>query len=165
MWHVTPDIWHLTRDMWHVTLGGGWIFSQNVSSLALIVWEWRCPEDLEEKDQSLNHLITKVLVEQPWLHRVCKLWMLSFPNYCLIEFLPPLWNNNGCLRVSFSEAAIVISILEKIFHEKLLGRTTLTFFFGQRFGCLEDEQKPVLVLVHPLLKIRRKLPCTKTGIF
>ena len=39
MWQVTGDMWHVTRDMWHMTGGGSWTFSQNVSSLALTVWE------------------------------------------------------------------------------------------------------------------------------
>ena len=30
--------WHLTRDTWHVTGGGRWTYSQNVRSLALMVW-------------------------------------------------------------------------------------------------------------------------------
>ena len=38
-WHVTHDTYHLTRDKWHVRCDilRGWIFSQNVSSLALTV--------------------------------------------------------------------------------------------------------------------------------
>ena len=34
-WHLTPDMRHVTCDMWNVTHGGGWTFSQNLSSLAL----------------------------------------------------------------------------------------------------------------------------------
>ena len=38
-----------------------------------------CFEDFEEKDQRVNELInesvTKLFVEQPWLHRVCQLGM------------------------------------------------------------------------------------------
>ena len=37
--------WHVTHDMWHkcyMTLGGRWTFSQNLNSLALMVWHWRC---------------------------------------------------------------------------------------------------------------------------
>ena len=53
-WHVTCDMWHVTRDMWHMTRLGGWIFSQNFSSLALTVCDLWYYEDLEEKDESLN---------------------------------------------------------------------------------------------------------------
>ena len=55
MLHMTHDIWHMTLDMWH---GGRWKFSHNVSSLAHTVWEWRFFEDLEEKDESLNELMS-----------------------------------------------------------------------------------------------------------
>ena len=51
IWHLTWDIWHVTRDMWHVTLQtwhmtswGRWTFSQNISSLAFTVCEWRCSD-------------------------------------------------------------------------------------------------------------------------
>ena len=37
MWHVTRDTWHVTHDTQHVTCCGGWTFSQNFSSLALLV--------------------------------------------------------------------------------------------------------------------------------
>ena len=40
--------------MRHMTGDGGYIFSQNVSSLALTVWEGRCFEDFKEKDESLT---------------------------------------------------------------------------------------------------------------
>ena len=35
----TCDTWHVTYTMWHMTVGGRWTFSQNLSSLALTVWE------------------------------------------------------------------------------------------------------------------------------
>ena len=54
MCHVTCETWHMTCNMWHVTHGGRWTFSQNFRSLAHTVWEWRCLEDLEEKDESVN---------------------------------------------------------------------------------------------------------------
>ena len=43
--------------MWHGEVI--WTFSQNVtvSSLALPVWEWRCSEDFEEKNKSINELM------------------------------------------------------------------------------------------------------------
>ena len=44
MWHMTCDMWHMTHDMWHVTHDtlhvtccGGLTFSQNFSSLAVLV--------------------------------------------------------------------------------------------------------------------------------
>ena len=58
MCHVTQDLWHMTCDAWHMTDGVMWTFSQNLSSLSLTVWEWRCSEDLEEKGDSLNKLIS-----------------------------------------------------------------------------------------------------------
>ena len=66
-WHLTCDMWHQTFDMWHVTHGGGWTLSQNVSSLALTVWDLWCLEDWVEKDQ----LLTRVIVELPQRHPVC----------------------------------------------------------------------------------------------
>ena len=36
-WHVTAHMWHMTRDRAHVTHGGWWTYSQNFSSLALMV--------------------------------------------------------------------------------------------------------------------------------
>ena len=58
--HVTHDMWHVTCNTWHVTCniwGGRWTFSQNVRSLAQTVWEWRCLEYLEEKDEWINEWI------------------------------------------------------------------------------------------------------------
>ena len=49
MWHVTRDTWHMTCDMWHVwhmTHIVGWTFAQNFSTLALLVWDWQCLEDI-----------------------------------------------------------------------------------------------------------------------
>ena len=66
MWHMTRDMWHLTFDKWQVD---GVEHSLKIP-LAHTVWEWRCFEDFEEKDQSPNELITKVLVQQPRLHRI-----------------------------------------------------------------------------------------------
>ena len=57
MWHVTHDTWHVTCDMWHMIGEGRWAFFQNISSLALTVWEGRCLKVLKEKDQSVNQLM------------------------------------------------------------------------------------------------------------
>ena len=82
MWHMKTDTWHLTRDTchptydtWYVTDGGGWTFSQNVSFLALTIWDLLCCDDLEEKDYRINQLmkyyLAELFVEQPRLHVVC----------------------------------------------------------------------------------------------
>ena len=49
MWHETCDRWHMTHDRW-----GRWTLSQNFSSLSLMVWEWRCLEDIFTKDELPN---------------------------------------------------------------------------------------------------------------
>ena len=70
IWHVTFDMWHVTRrhktratwhvtsDTWHVTSWGRCTFCQNFNSLALMVWSWRCFEDLEEKGDLVTELVT-----------------------------------------------------------------------------------------------------------
>ena len=40
---------YVTHYTWNVTLGGGWTFSQNFNSLALMVWERHCIEDIWTK--------------------------------------------------------------------------------------------------------------------
>ena len=66
---MTHGMLHVTHDMCHLTHDGGWIFSENVSSLAPMVWECRCFDYFKERDHlaklSLNDLMTKVFVEQP----------------------------------------------------------------------------------------------------
>ena len=66
-------MWQVTIDMWHMTHGLGWTFSQNVSSLALTVWDFWSFEDLEEKDhsinQQINELVANVFIEQPQQHK------------------------------------------------------------------------------------------------
>ena len=53
-WHVTHDMWHKTCDTWHVTQGGGWTFSQNVSSPALTVLDQQYLEDILTNHDLLN---------------------------------------------------------------------------------------------------------------
>ena len=53
-WHLTPDTWHLTCDTGHVTNCGGWTFSHNFSSPALMVWDSQYLEDSELKDDVIN---------------------------------------------------------------------------------------------------------------
>ena len=57
--HMTHDMWHVIRDIWHVAGGRRWTFSENISSLALTVWEWRCSEDNSIKDDWLTQLINE----------------------------------------------------------------------------------------------------------
>ena len=45
MWHMTPDMWG------DVNILSKFLF------LALTVWEWRCLEDVKEKDELLTHWI------------------------------------------------------------------------------------------------------------
>ena len=80
VWHVVSDRWHVTGDMWYVTrdtchlIGDtcvGWTFTNNFSSIALMVWELGCFEDLEESDDWPTLLLTKLFVEQRRLQRVC----------------------------------------------------------------------------------------------
>ena len=80
-----------------MTGGGRWTFSQIVSSLAFLVWEWCCFEDIFTKDRWLNYLInqsmTKVFVDQPWLHRSLKSCKSqSINNYSAYE-----WKQPGCI--------------------------------------------------------------------
>ena len=58
MRHVTHDMWHMICDTWHVTPGGRWTFSKHFRSPAYTVSEWRCLEDLEEKDELPNRLMS-----------------------------------------------------------------------------------------------------------
>ena len=43
--------------MWHMKCGRRWFFYQNVSSLSLTIWEWRCFEDIFTKDELMIQLI------------------------------------------------------------------------------------------------------------
>ena len=58
-WYVTFDSCHVTCDMVHMTCDrlGTWTLSQNLSSLAFAVFEWRFVKDIFTKDKSLNELI------------------------------------------------------------------------------------------------------------
>ena len=48
-WQVTGDRWQVTHDTWHMTHSVGWTFSQNFRSLALLVWDCVCLEDILTK--------------------------------------------------------------------------------------------------------------------
>ena len=63
---------HVTCDMWQ--MGGGAPSLKRISSLDILLWEWRCFEDICTEDESLTDLVNRwqrCFVEQPWLHRVC----------------------------------------------------------------------------------------------
>ena len=67
----------------------GRTYSQNVSSLALTVWDKQCLDDSEQKDhsinESMNELRTKGIVEQPLLHRVCKLGKIRKARFIVFQ--------------------------------------------------------------------------------
>ena len=70
-----------THVTWHVTLGGRWTFSQNFRSLAHTVWEGRCLEDLEEKDDHMSQL------GKPSGEKIC--FCLDFSQTAWIPRPPP----------------------------------------------------------------------------
>ena len=79
MWHVTRDMWHVTCDTWHVicdTFGGG-EHSLEISAPLLLpfviydimkIWRKRMTDLMNEW---INESVTRLFIEQPWLHRVC----------------------------------------------------------------------------------------------
>ena len=79
-WHGTHDMWHVTSDMWHMTDGRRWTISQNVSFLALMVWEWRCYEDISTKDDLLTESMSNEGVRRtaPATPGLLKIWHLIF---------------------------------------------------------------------------------------
>ena len=118
-WHMTHDTWHGTRDMllyyifgsktalvymwhvtcdtWHMTGMGRWTFSQNFSSPALMVWEWRFVEDI----QSYEDISTSQAVLPSISLKLCIIWRneagagglpnLSLCNLFLSLFLSVLY--------------------------------------------------------------------------
>ena len=68
----------VTRDLWHMTHRVGWTFSQNFISLALPVWDWHFLEDIWTKElltHLFNQWMTKLFIEQPWLHTRDEQWL------------------------------------------------------------------------------------------
>ena len=54
--------------------GGKLTLSPNFSSPALMTWNRQCLEDSKLKksiNEWINQWMTKVFIEQPWLHHVC----------------------------------------------------------------------------------------------
>ena len=78
-------MWHMTCDMWHMTCLGGWIFSQNFSSLALTVCDLWYYEDLEEKADSVNESMNDKAVYRT---------ALAIPG--LLNTLENMVNKEGC---------------------------------------------------------------------
>ena len=70
MWHMTSDTLHVTCDTLHVTDRGRCTFSWNFGSPALTAWEWRFLWRFGGQGWPIQWM-TKVFIEQPWLHRVC----------------------------------------------------------------------------------------------
>ena len=110
---MTCDTWHVTCFMWHVTPGGRWTFSQNFRSLAHTDWEWRCFEDLEEKDMWLKELMSdegvyrtapaspgllKDYVAQ--LKRIQCLWLSFFLCLGQVDQSSDYWSFTVCLVLS-----------------------------------------------------------------
>ena len=83
MWHITCD-----TDTWYVTCLGGWTFSQNFSSLALIICDLWYYEDLEEKDDSITESMNDEAVYRtapatPGLLNIC---FATTSRLCLAQF-------------------------------------------------------------------------------
>ena len=53
----------MTCDTW----GGGWTFAQNLSFLALTVWDKQCFEDISTKDQLINGSVSRTAPATPGL--------------------------------------------------------------------------------------------------
>ena len=88
-------MWHVTYDMWHMTFSVGWSLSRNVSSHALLVWDWQCLEDIWTKgsvNQSVSQLISdggdcRTAPATPGLLITIKFWW-SFPlSFSIIYYL------------------------------------------------------------------------------
>ena len=73
---MTPDTWHLKQYTWHVTCDTWWevkiLLKFQVPSLygLGVKVEWRLGGK-GRVNESDSELMTKVIVEQPRLHRVC----------------------------------------------------------------------------------------------
>ena len=76
MWQVTRDMWHMTCDMLHMTCDTWQIvwYEYSLQISALYLFRFRIDsvsKIFEMKDDSMNEWATEVIVEHPWLHRVC----------------------------------------------------------------------------------------------
>ena len=100
-WHLTPDTghmthdtWHLTYDTWHVAHGGGWTFSQNFSSPALMVWDWQCPENISTNHDWLSDRgdCRTAPATPGLLKRLFHFCLVQKRIYCFLLFRPCLGN-------------------------------------------------------------------------
>ena len=90
---MTGETWQVTHNMWHMTHGGVWIFfkkSQLSSSKGLGVMMFGRSWGEASVIEWMNQLMTKVFLEQPWLHRVRK--HLSLIKWVSQPFPPNLQN-------------------------------------------------------------------------
>ena len=92
MWHMTRDMWHVTCDTWHITSRGRWTFSQNCSSLAFTVWEWRFVEDVFTKDESLTDWMNELISDKA----VCR----TAPSVKYQVEMPPLMMQDDTFALS-----------------------------------------------------------------
>ena len=88
-WHMTHDMWPVTRDMWHMIRNRWWTLCKNFRSLALLVWDLGCFEDLEEMDRWLDGGVCRTAPATPGLlitvpkeeEKIAnKVWWPSFNN-------------------------------------------------------------------------------------
>ena len=70
MWHVTPDSWHMTCEMWHM-VGGEHSLQISASQLLRFGIESVLKILNERITDWMNKLLTKVILEQPRVHRIC----------------------------------------------------------------------------------------------
>ena len=84
---MTPNMRHLTHEMWHWTCGGRCTFSQNFSSLAITVLEWRCFENIFKMEESMNELI---IIDDRWILRTAPaiMGLLKICRFLNIFFQP-----------------------------------------------------------------------------
>ena len=98
--------WHMTWDTWHVTGVHGWTFSQNLSSLALTTWNWRCFEDIFTKDKWLTQSMNERMNDSPSYSGSVDYRPLGGPLYTLggpkiFEHLFPYLVMYGAVRDSW----------------------------------------------------------------
>ena len=82
---------HVTRHMPHSV---GWTFSQNLSSLALAVWDWQCLEDIWTK-ASLNESVNELMNDRDDYRTAPGLLIISHQLY------KPYWEGYQLLAVIY----------------------------------------------------------------
>ena len=96
IWHLTPITWHLTPDKWHLTHGGGWKYSLNFKDDSMTQW--------------MNELVTEVVVEQPWPHRVS---LIHQPVYFFHMFVMCFFFNISHTK-DIHKLSLLIFLLQEI---------------------------------------------------